>query len=86
MPANTTATVWVPAKDAAAVTECGKKASEAKGVKFVSSEGGSAIFEVESGAYSFKSADIEFRTPPTPLDELHRQRIQAVGDAVGSPR
>jgi alpha-L-rhamnosidase len=51
VPANTTATVWVPAKDAAAVTESGKKA-----VKFVRSEGGSAVFEVESGTYSFKSS------------------------------
>ena len=56
VPANTTATVYVPAKDAAAVTESGRKASEVKGVKFVRSEGASAIFEVESGAYSFKSA------------------------------
>ena len=88
VPANTTATVWVPAKDAAAVTESGKKASEVKGVKFVRSEGASAIFEVESGAYSFKSAMIEprvrsRRSLPCPLDELPRQRIQAVGDAVG---
>src|ERR1019366_449920 len=34
VPANTTATVWVPAKDAAAVTESGKKVAEVKGVKF----------------------------------------------------
>jgi alpha-L-rhamnosidase len=56
VPANTTATVWVPAKDASTVTESGKKVAEAKGVKFVRSEGASAIFEVESGTYSFKSA------------------------------
>jgi alpha-L-rhamnosidase len=56
VPANTTATVWVPAKDAAAVMESGKKVAEAKGVKFVRSEGASTIFEVESGTYSFKSA------------------------------
>uniref|UniRef100_Q01V09 alpha-L-rhamnosidase n=1 Tax=Solibacter usitatus (strain Ellin6076) TaxID=234267 RepID=Q01V09_SOLUE len=55
VPANTTATVWVPAKDAASVTESGKKATDVKGVKFVRSENGSAIFEVSSGAYSFKS-------------------------------
>jgi alpha-L-rhamnosidase len=56
VPANTTATVYVPAKDAAAVMESGKKASEVKGVKFARSEGANAIFEVESGTYSFKSA------------------------------
>ncbi len=55
VPANTTATVWVPAKDASSVTESGKKAAEMKGVKFVRSEGGNSVFEVESGSYSFKS-------------------------------
>ena len=38
VPANTTATVYVPAKDAAAVTESGKPASEAEGVKFLRME------------------------------------------------
>jgi alpha-L-rhamnosidase len=56
VPANTTATVWVPAKDPAAVTESGNKLSDMKGVKFVRSERGSAVFEVESGSYSFKSS------------------------------
>jgi alpha-L-rhamnosidase len=57
IPPNTTATVWVPAKHASAVTESGGAAWRAKGVKFVREENGSALFEVESGAYSFKSAD-----------------------------
>jgi alpha-L-rhamnosidase len=56
VPANTTATVWVPAKDASAVTESGKKAADMKAVKFVRSEAGNAVFEVESGSYSFKSS------------------------------
>ena len=56
VPANTSATVWVPAKDAAAVTESGRKAAEVKGVKFVRSQAGSAIFEVESGVYTFRSS------------------------------
>ena len=56
VPVNTTATVWVPAKDAAAVTESGRKAADVKGVKFVRSEDGAAIFEVPSGGYTFKSA------------------------------
>jgi alpha-L-rhamnosidase len=55
VPANTTATVWVPAKNAAAVTESGRKPADVKGVKFVRSEAGSAVFEVASGAYTFKS-------------------------------
>jgi len=55
VPANTTATVWVPAKDAAAVTESGRKPAAVKGVKFVRGEAGAAVFEVESGAYRFQS-------------------------------
>jgi len=55
VPPNTTATVWLPAKDAAAVTEAGKPVKSAKGVKFVRAEGGAALFEVESGSYTFGS-------------------------------
>jgi len=55
VPPNTTATVWVPAKDVAAVTESGKAANGTKGVKFVRSEEGNAVFEVESGSYSFRA-------------------------------
>jgi len=55
VPPNTTATVWVPAADAGAVTESGRKAAEAKGVKFLRAEAGYAVFEVVSGAYSFRT-------------------------------
>lgn len=53
VPPNTTATVYVPAKDAAAVTEGGRPAAQAKGVKFVRNDAGAAVYEVESGSYSF---------------------------------
>ncbi len=53
VPPNTAATVWIPAKDVAAVTESGRPAGSARGVKFVRAEGGNAVFEVESGTYSF---------------------------------
>jgi alpha-L-rhamnosidase len=55
IPANTSATVYVPAKDAAAVTESGKPASRADGVKFLRQENGAAVFEVGSGTYRFES-------------------------------
>ena len=55
IPANTTATVYVPAADAAKVTEGGKPAAEAPGVKFLRAEGGAAVYEVGSGKYSFAS-------------------------------
>jgi alpha-L-rhamnosidase len=53
IPANTTALVFMPAKDAAAVTESGKPASKAAGVKFLRMENGAAVYAVESGSYSF---------------------------------
>ncbi len=53
VPVNTTATVYVPASDASQVTEGGKPAAHAAGVKWVRNEGGAAVFEVGSGDYEF---------------------------------
>jgi alpha-L-rhamnosidase len=55
IPANTTATLFVPAKDADSVTESGKPAIKAKGVKFLRMESGSTVYEVGSGGYRFCS-------------------------------
>jgi alpha-L-rhamnosidase len=65
IPPNTTATVHVPvaskpgkdgpAKDAAGVTEFGKPAAKAMGVKFLRMENGAAVFAVGSGTYQFRS-------------------------------
>lgn len=55
IPANTTATVYVPAKDAAAVSESGKPVSEAKGVTFVRMDTGRAVMTVGSGDYEFQA-------------------------------
>jgi alpha-L-rhamnosidase len=55
IPANTTATVFVPAKNAANVTEGGKPASSVAGLKFVEMEGDAAVFTVGSGSYEFGS-------------------------------
>ncbi len=53
VPANTTATVYVPAANPAAVQESGKPAAESEGVKLLKAEGGEAAFEVQSGSYRF---------------------------------
>ena len=53
VPANTTATVYVPAKGAESVTESGKPAEQAQGVKLLRMEKGRAVFEVGSGSYNF---------------------------------
>jgi alpha-L-rhamnosidase len=55
IPANTTAVVYVPARQASAVTESGQPAASAKGVKFVRMQNGAAVYEVGSGTYSFSS-------------------------------
>jgi hypothetical protein len=55
VPANTTATIYVPARDAASVIEGGRAAATRPGVKFVRFENGRAVFEVESGSYQFSS-------------------------------
>ncbi len=56
IPANTTATVHVPAKDADGVTESGKPAAKAEGVKFLRMERGAAVYSVDSGNYRFQSS------------------------------
>jgi alpha-L-rhamnosidase len=55
VPINTSATVHVPARDAAGVAESGSPAATAPGVKFLSMENGAAVYAVGSGIYQFKS-------------------------------
>jgi alpha-L-rhamnosidase len=56
VPANTTATAYIPAQDAATVTESGKPAGDAPGVKYLRTETGAAVYEVGSGSYHFVSS------------------------------
>ncbi len=53
MPAGATATVFVPARVAADVTESGGPAARAMGVRLLRAEFGAAVFAVESGRYGF---------------------------------
>ena len=55
VPANTTATICIPATDAARVSESGIPAGRAEGVRFVRQEDHKAIYEVGSGTYNFNS-------------------------------
>ena len=55
IPPNSTGTIFVPAKDAASVTESGKPASESGGVKFLRMENNAAVYAVGSGNYQFQS-------------------------------
>ncbi|HEV8486703.1 MAG TPA: glycoside hydrolase family 78 protein [Blastocatellia bacterium] len=55
IPANTTATVYVPAKDKANIMEGAQPVAKAAGVRFLRMEDGAAVFEVQSGKYSFEA-------------------------------
>jgi alpha-L-rhamnosidase len=55
IPANTTATVYVPAASAEAVTESGQPAAQSKDVQFLRMSNDCAVFAVKSGKYEFKS-------------------------------
>ncbi len=54
IPPNMTATVFVPADEAALVSDSGRPAARSVGVRFLRREGGSAVYAVESGTYRFK--------------------------------
>jgi alpha-L-rhamnosidase len=53
IPANTTATIYLPTQNVSAVTESDKPANAASHVKFLRMEGGCAVYEVNSGNYQF---------------------------------
>jgi alpha-L-rhamnosidase len=55
VPVNTTATVCVPAKDLASITESGRPVNQSEGVKFLRQKNGAAEFEVGAGNYRFAS-------------------------------
>ena len=55
VPANTTATVCVPAKDRAGITESDKPVAQVADVKYLRQEDGRVVFEVGSGTYHFAS-------------------------------
>lgn len=55
VPANATATVYVPATDKSKVTESGEPAENAEEVEFVRMDASHAVFEVGSGEYHFVS-------------------------------
>ncbi len=55
VPANASATVYVPCAAGAAVREGGLPAAEAPGVRFLRREGDAAVFEVGAGAYHFEA-------------------------------
>jgi alpha-L-rhamnosidase len=55
VPPGTSATLYLPSAAPNAVTEGGRPAARAQGVKFTGTDKGSAIFELVSGSYQFTS-------------------------------
>ncbi len=53
IPANTTATVELPARNPKTITESGKPLAQAVGVEFLRMEGTRAILAIDSGDYTF---------------------------------
>jgi len=56
VPANATATVYVPATDLSRITESGQAVHDAPGVTLLRQENGLAVFAVESGSYAFQAS------------------------------
>jgi alpha-L-rhamnosidase len=55
IPANTTATVYVPAMSLDTVTESGRAVTNVAGVKFLRQENSWTVLETGSGTYQFTS-------------------------------
>jgi alpha-L-rhamnosidase len=56
IPPNTTATVYVPARDADNISEGGEPTSKAESVESLGIKDGEAIFHVDSGTYEFAAS------------------------------
>src|SRR4029079_14933486 len=56
VPANTTATLYLPASEASSVREGGKKIADPSGIRFIKFEHGKAVYELSSGGYFFESS------------------------------
>lgn len=55
VPPGATATAWIPARGAGDVSEGGRAARQAKGVRFAGMKEGAAVFELEAGSYKFEA-------------------------------
>ncbi len=53
VPSNPTATVFIPARNAAGITERGRLVAQAQGARFLRHEDGCAVCAVASGRYHF---------------------------------
>ena len=59
VPANTTATVYIPTLNKEEVVEGKKPATKSDGIKFIKWENNLEVFEIQSGKYSFSSDGVK---------------------------
>ncbi len=55
IPANTTATIYIPTAEGATVTEGNTSADQSPGIKLLRREDGSSVFAVSAGSYAFET-------------------------------
>ena len=55
VPGNSHAIIYVPARSEKDVTESDRVAASSEGIRFIKMENNTAVFEIKSGAYSFKA-------------------------------
>jgi len=58
IPPNTTARVFIPTMDIGSITESGKPVEKSPTVKFLRMEGKTAVYEISSGHYEFKTVNL----------------------------
>ena len=58
IPANTTATLYLPARDITGVQESGKTPKKENGIAFIKMDNGRAVYKIGSGKYEFVSKNI----------------------------
>ena len=85
IPANTTATIYVPTLEKENVMEGDKLASKSEGVKFIRWDGNLAVFEIGSGNYSFSSQGTKMNVtkPYVSTPQISKDtKILMIGDKV----
>jgi len=75
IPANTMAMVYLPAENIKSITESGKPAEQAGGVKFLRLENNRVVLQVGSGDYHFVSKTKQFGQICRPPDKCVFQKI-----------
>jgi len=79
IPANTTATAFLPARKDAAVQEGGAPAEQRPGVKLLRREGDRAVFAIESGSYTFETRlSLQVRAQKNKLQTVSNETIDSL--------